>query len=190
MKQELVLKVKKFIPPDDFKHTMATVRAAESLAVRFGYDVNKAMTAALMHDIAKSIKGARKAALMKKFGLKSHKMQVIDHNILGEAIAKKNFGIKDKAVLEAIRHHTAGKEKMGSIAKIIYIADYIEDTRRFKSCRRAASDVFKKARGINEAVLIVINEKINYLIKEKKQIHPGILKLWNDCAALYHLGKF
>jgi len=190
MKQELVLKAGKSLSDKDFKHTMGTVRAAEKLAVRFGHDVNKAMTAALLHDIAKGIKGAKKTRMMKKYSLKSHILPVIDHNILGEAIAKKEFGIKDRAVLEAIRHHTAGREKMGVIAKIIYIADYIEDTRRFKSCRRAAKLVFRKARGVNEAVLIVINEKINYLISEKKQIHQGILKLWNDCASLYHAGKF
>ena len=52
------------------------------------------------------------------------------HQITGAAVAYEEFGVSE-AVRDAIRWHTTGKAGMSLLEKILYLADYIEPTRRF-----------------------------------------------------------
>ena len=56
------------------------------------------------------------------------------HCLIGEIYARKNFKIKDKDILYAIKFHSTASENMSKLAKIIYIADLAEVNRKFKRC--------------------------------------------------------
>ena len=53
------------------------------------------------------------------------------HSKTGAGIAKYEFGCDDE-VYGAIYWHTTGKEDMGLLEKVIYMADYIEPNRDFE----------------------------------------------------------
>ena len=46
-------------------------------------------------------------------------------------IAKEQFGIEDIDILNAIKYHCSGRIHMSMLEKIIYVADFIEDGRKF-----------------------------------------------------------
>jgi nicotinate-nucleotide adenylyltransferase len=48
-------------------------------------------------------------------------------------LAKRDFGITDEEVLEAIRYHASAKPDMKPLGKVIYASDKIEPRRGFDS---------------------------------------------------------
>ena len=53
------------------------------------------------------------------------------HGPVGAMIARKEFGVTDEDMLNAIRFHTTGRAGMSPLEKLIYIADMIEPGRDF-----------------------------------------------------------
>ena len=82
----------------------------------------------------------------------------------------------------AIKYHTTGNANMDILAKIIFVADKIEDGRKYKDEEHMES--LEKARKIalqnlNEAVLYEIDESLVYTIRKKKLIHPDSIATRN-----------
>lgn len=51
-------------------------------------------------------------------------------------LSRKEVGITDPEILQAITYHTSGHEKMTMLDKVIYVADYIEPGRKFPGWRK------------------------------------------------------
>ena len=76
------------------------------------------------------------------------------HAKTGAAVAKRDFSSYcDADILSAIRWHTTGRAGMSVFEMLIYLADYIEDTRTFEDCvvlRRYFYDNIAKAETAEE----------------------------------------
>jgi len=113
---------------------------------------------------------------MPKLDKYERKIKPLWHNKLGEIIAKKEFRIKDKEILNAIRRHSVGDEKMSKLDKIIYIADIIEPNRNFCGVNSIRKIVFKD---LNLGFIFALSKKISYVLKKKALIHPRSVNVWN-----------
>ena len=84
-------------------------------------------------------------------------------------MAKHEFGVSDE-IADAIRWHTTGKPNMTMLQKIIYMADYIEETRHFdgvEKLRRLAHKNIDKAMALGLAMSIKdITERGNEVYKD------------------------
>ena len=128
------------------EHTLGVMYTAASLAMRYDYDIEKAMIAGLLHDCAKCIPGQEKINLCIKHGLSiseiEYKNPGLLHAKLGAAFAKSIYHINNDEILNAIASHTTGRPDMTLLDKIIYISDYMEPGRRnlpnMKDIRRMA----------------------------------------------------
>ena len=73
----------------------------------------------------------------------------LTHPFLGAEVAKREYGVEDEEILEAIRWHTTGKPDMTVLDKIIFIADYIEPNRKkfdgLETARKLAYEDLDKA---------------------------------------------
>ena len=135
--------VAKNLPEKRRRHTANVIVKAISLAKKLGVDADKAETAALLHDVAKY----RKVEEYPEFSLPGGVPQPVVHQFLGAFIAKKELGICDDDVLNAIKYHTTGRKNMSALEKIVFIADLIEEDRDFDgvdSIREAIEDDFDK----------------------------------------------
>ena len=116
-----------------FEHTLGVMYTCGALAMRYGYDLEKAMLAGLMHDCAKCMPNAKKLKAAEKNHLEitdlERKNPFMLHAKLGAFLAKKKYDIEDREILDAIRWHTTGRPDMTMLDKIVYIADYIEPQR-------------------------------------------------------------
>jgi nicotinate-nucleotide adenylyltransferase len=116
-----------------YAHTMGVVECAEKLAAHYGADVKKARLAALLHDCAKEYSEDKKRTLCEIWGIRLDKIlekQInITHSLLSAESARRDYGVTDRAVLQAIRYHTTGARGMTLLDKIIMLADFIEPTR-------------------------------------------------------------
>ena len=110
---EIRKKLKKVQDKDRYEHTKGVMYTAGCLAMAYGYDMQKAMLAGLLHDCAKCIPND----------------PFLLHAKLGALLAKTEYDVTDPLILHAIKVHTTGEPDMNILDKIIYIADYIEPNR-------------------------------------------------------------
>lgn len=141
-----------FISGKRLAHTLAVERECRSLAALFCAhptlmsedDAYKLRVAALLHDITKEKTPAEHAALAAKYCIPLSDMQMaapkVLHSQTAPPLAREMFNaqfranIVDDAVCDAIRTHTTGAAQMSLIGRLLYLADYIEDTRTFEDC--------------------------------------------------------
>ena len=138
-------------------HTLGVAGEAEKLAGKYGGEelVKKAVYAGLLHDCAKDY-----PADMKR--------------LLGAEVARREYGVEDEEILEAIRWHTTGKADMTVLDKIIFIADYIEPNREsfdgLEEARRLAYE------DLDKAMKYILESTIEYVKARKRHLHPYSLE--------------
>ncbi len=158
-------KLKKELDTARYRHTLGVAHTAVCLAMKYGYDINKAYLTGLLHDCAKAYKSKEQVSLAEKLGLEVSEAEKAHPQILhaktGAYIAKNTYGIKDEDVLNAIRYHTTGKPGMNLLEKIIYVADYIEPNRSVMK----RLDVIRKTafEDIDAALLMILEDTVSYL---------------------------
>lgn len=118
-----------------YLHTLGVSYTAACLAMAHGADMESAMTAGLLHDCAKPLKGEEQIALCEKNHLEISEVErsnpsALLHAKVGAYLAETRYGITVPDILNAIRYHTTGRPKMSKLEKILYIADYIEPGRK------------------------------------------------------------
>ena len=141
-----------FISGKRLSHTLAVERECRSLTAVFSAhptlmsedDAYKLRIAALLHDITKQKTPEEHAALAAKYRIPLSDMELAAPKVLHAKTApplardffnaKLGFCAVDDAVCDAIRTHTTGGAQMSLIGKLLYLADYIEDTRTFEDC--------------------------------------------------------
>ena len=131
--KDLKKELKKEMDDSRFEHTLGVMYTCAALAMRYEYDLEKAMLAGLLHDCAKCMPNAKKLKMAEK-----HRLEISDlerknpfmlHAKLGAFLAKKKYDVEDEEILDAIRWHTTGRPEMTLLDKIVYVADYIEPKR-------------------------------------------------------------
>lgn len=118
-----------------YTHTLGVAYTAAALAMAHGEDMEKAMTAGLLHDCAKSMHGSELVAICEKGHLSMNTAErsnptALLHAKAGAYLAEHKYGVSEGDILNAIRYHTTGRPDMSKLEKIIYIADYIEPGRK------------------------------------------------------------
>jgi nicotinate-nucleotide adenylyltransferase len=178
--------VKARLSPKRFDHTMGTVEAAAELAVHYGVNVGKAKLAALLHDCTKEYGDEKKLALCEVWGIPVDEVMSINigltHSLLSAESARRDFGVSDGEILQAIRYHTTGGRGMTPLDKIIMLADFIEPNREkyegLEDMRRLAYT------DINEALRIGISNTIEFNERRGRPVHnwsrEALEELLND----------
>src|SRR5690554_761521 len=163
--------LKKNLPSLRYKHTLGVVKSAIELSKRYNVDVNKAKLAALIHDNARVLEEKELIKLANEHNLEideiSEAQPSLLHASVGSILARKDFGIEDKEILGAIKFHTTGKADMNKLEKVIYLADYIEEGRKFtevEKIREASNN------NLDEAILLALDDSIKYIINRSKLI--------------------
>jgi predicted HD superfamily hydrolase involved in NAD metabolism len=169
------------VSPYRLRHIQGVVHTSEKLARRLGLPVEKARLAAWLHDSAKEKTRLEMKKWIQKAGFHldalEKKMPGLWHPHAGAAIALEKWGIKDKSVLEAIRCHTLGSPKMGPLAQLVFVADFIEPSRDFIGVHKVRATA---RRNLKEAVLAKASMTIRFLLEKRMKIHPRLLETWNQ----------
>lgn len=132
---ELRKKMEHELSSKRYLHTLGVSYTAACLAMAHGADMESAMTAGMLHDCAKSLKGEEQLRICEKNHLEISEVERLNPSALlhakaGAYLAETKYGVTVPDVLNAIRYHTTGRPKMSKLEKILYIADYIEPGRK------------------------------------------------------------
>ncbi len=123
-----------------FCHTLAVEEMAARLCELFcpAYSVSL-RAAALLHDMTKELSTAEQLALCERYGLSVSE---------GDRLAPKTFHARtaaarieaelsdfaDPIIIDAVRWHTTGHAGMTLTEKLLYLADYIDQSRTYPNC--------------------------------------------------------
>ena len=116
----------------------------EKMAARIGelympQKVDFLRVAALLHDITKEYTTETQMQICREFGIIISKQDILTPKTFHAKTAALLIPVKypefaDNEVVEAVRWHTTGKTDMSLMEKIVYLADYIDESRRFEDC--------------------------------------------------------
>lgn len=171
-----------------YEHTLGVAYTAAALAMCHDVDLVKAETAGLLHDCAKCLSDKKKISICKKNHIKINNIEkrnpYLLHAKAGSCIAHNKFGIDDRDILNAILNHTTGRPGMSDLEKIIYIADYIEPSRKQAP---NLPEVRKLAfQNLDQALLKILSDTLNYLNNIGSETDPMTKETYDYYANLLH----
>lgn len=118
--------------PSRAEHSLRVALVAATRAGSVGVAEKKAIAAALLHDCAKNLR--LDDPLLRGFEIKDEWGEVPEsvlHQFTGAFVAQTALGVDDEEILDAIRFHTSGKENMTALGKLIFLADMVEEERKY-----------------------------------------------------------
>ena len=136
----LYASVKESMSEKRFRHTAAVADMAVRLGELFAPDkVDILRAAALLHDITKEYSTEKQLQILGDFGIMITEQDILTPKTLHAKTAAlliehRYPEFADSEVIQAVRYHTTGRAGMTMTEKIVYFADYIDDTRTFPDC--------------------------------------------------------
>ena len=165
-------------------HTYAVENEIKRLGELYGFDKDgliKLRVSALLHDITKEMPTEKQIEFCKERGLKitedDRKSPKLFHSLTGAHLSRELFpDIVDETVFSAILYHTSGRPNMTLPEKLLYLADYIEETRTFPDCIKLreyfySTDIFSEEH-LDKTLLLSYDMTVRNLIDEGKTVHP------------------
>ena len=170
-------------------HSLSVAEFSKKIAKFYSYNTEKAYIAGLLHDCARDMKIDELKKIALKCGIKIGEIEkyhpILLHAPVGAYIAKEEFGIVDREILQAIASHTILNENPTLLDKILYIADLAEPKRDFKEAELVRKQTFLN---IDKAVILCTDITFRYLINEHKMIHPVTLFARNSLIKEVYYG--
>ncbi|WP_343209071.1 bis(5'-nucleosyl)-tetraphosphatase (symmetrical) YqeK [Anaerolentibacter hominis] len=175
---QLQEKVKNKITDKRFRHTLGVRYTAANIAMRYGADLIKAQTAALLHDYAKCLTDKELLSECRRYGLSISDIErrnpYLLHGKLAACYGAEEFSIEDEEILSAVTWHTTGRPGMSLMEKIIFVADYMEPERKMiPGLVRVRSMTYLD---LDETVYLIYENMLNYLSGnengQEKEIDP------------------
>jgi predicted HD superfamily hydrolase involved in NAD metabolism len=163
------------------KHILGVEEMAIALAEHHGVSVTKAAQAGLMHDLAKFFKPKRLLKAARLEGLEVDPVFEANPHLLhanvGAIVARDEFGVSDRDILDAIGNHTLGAPGMNALSCIIFLSDSLEpgrgDSEELNALRQMSFE------NLDHAVWMTCDHTLQYLLVAQKLIHPRAIATRN-----------
>jgi len=150
-----------------YQHSLNVATECEKLAEKYGEDPEKAYFAGLLHDICKELPHEEQKELVLASGFTVCREELetrsLLHGIAGAYFVKKNFGVEDIDILNAIRFHTVGRAGMSRLEEIVYLGDMISAERDYKEVDRMRKVTYTN---LDTAMLEAFTFSIKSVIKK------------------------
>lgn len=164
-----------------YQHSIGVKDVACDLAAIYGYDMNKAEIAGILHDCAKYLTDEQLLEKCEEYHLSvteiERKCPFLLHGKVGAIFARDKYGIEDEEILNAIIYHTTGRPAMTLLEKIIFTADYIEPFRKLIP----KIDVIREIAysDLDLAVTMTLENILNYLKQSSSEIDDMTEETYN-----------
>ncbi|MDD3766025.1 MAG: bis(5'-nucleosyl)-tetraphosphatase (symmetrical) YqeK [Eubacteriales bacterium] len=176
-----------------FLHSQGVSSEAKKLARIYGADEEKAELAGLVHDCVKEMPYDEMIKKCQEYGITLDPVAAAEkkliHAVLGAEWAKRELGVGDEGIYNAIRYHTTAKADMPLLTKVVYVADYIEPNRTYEGVEQLRRLAYSDLDG---ASLVALDYTINKLVASHRMLHPDTVNarnflLMNLAKPQYHV---
>ena len=165
---------------------LAQVHDADSERVRLG---------AMAHDVARAMRGDELLEQARELGITIHPVEaavpVLLHGPVGAELLRRQDGLDDGEVYEAVYWHSTAHKDLGILGKIVFLADKLDP---HKEARYPFIDRVRKlaATDLDHAVAEFLGCELMELIGQGSLVHPVSVEARNELllpAAGYSKGK-
>lgn len=171
------------------EHIERSREVGNGLAILHGTDTDRVDLGIAAHDLARSLD---REALLKQAlssGLTPDPIERHEPVLLHGPLAATWLvadGLTDNIVLDAVRWHSTGKVGMGTVAKVVFLADKLdpEKVQRHPALEETR-DLAQK--DLDGAIIKYLNHEIGYLVVKGRTVHPASIDLRNELL-LTHAG--
>lgn len=181
-------KVKYEMGEKRYNHTLEV----EKMALRLGEiyapsDIPMLRAAALLHDVTKERSAEEHIAICESFGIRvtdaeKSAPKMFHARTAALIIPQKYPEFATDELISAVRYHTTGRADMTIHEKIIYLADYIDMSRKFEDCVALRSYFFdfdfenadeeQKMEQLRKTLIKSYDITIKGLLEDGKMIDP------------------
>ena len=92
------------------------------------------------------------------------------HGPVAAELSRRELGVEDGDILEAIRVHTVGRPQMGPLALVLYVADKIEPARDYPSVQHLRC---LSREDLREAAAVALRRAIAHNEERGRPTHPA-----------------
>lgn len=162
------------------EHTFGVRRLAARLAQLHSVAREPVEFAALLHDWAKEAPEGEFRQQVESGAARVDPetlgMPQIHHAFLSASWIETELDVHDSEILDAVRFHPTGAPELGSVGRILFVADYAEPGRRHRDTERIRS---LAESDLEAAVREVLKAKLLYLIAHDRRVHSKAWLFWN-----------
>lgn len=168
------------LSPKRFEHSRGCALFAAEACSRSGIDPRKGLAAGWGHDMAKDLPANLQESLARACPVpvpaSVFRNPVLLHGPAAAALLARDYGVRDRDILEAAALHTVGSADMGPLAKIVWAADKLEPGRR-----HVEESVRRRCRGLTpDALLLEALEATLYWLRARgREVAPETMDLYN-----------
>lgn len=152
-----------------YEHCIRVAQMTATLCRLHGEDEEKGYLAGIAHDMCREMSDESLKKITAFDGLNyselEQKKPSVLHGRAAACVLKKDFGIIDENVIQAVQNHTSGKANLCVLGQLLFVADKIEPDRP-QSTPEYRKRLFSLSR--IELVISVIEENIEYLKNKGK----------------------
>lgn len=184
-REELLVKIEKQLKPKRFQHVLRVEQTAIQLARANQVDLEKASIAGLTHDYAKQRPDEDFIQAIHDYAMDPALLtygNAIWHGVVGAEFVKRELGIMDEDILNAVRHHTTGAVYMTKLEQIVYMADFIEPAHDFPGVDRARE---LTAQDLGRGVAYQAQHTLAYLVAKNQPVYPKSIETYNAWIRRY-----
>ncbi len=183
------------LSPKRFAHVLAVEDMAVRLGKLYDCDLSVLRAAALLHDCTKELSDEQQLALLANYRVTPLPEELASmptvHALTGALVISDRYPEFDnETVKNAVRYHTTGRAGMSREEKIIFLADFIDETRTYSSCIELRREFFaaepekmsapERERHLDRAALKSIESTLSHLRSKGSPIHPATLATQSD----------
>jgi predicted HD superfamily hydrolase involved in NAD metabolism len=150
--------------PSRLEHTIRVYRIATKIARYYNKPLLPIQIAALFHDYTKNDTLEQQKTYITQSNIQKYKQTpAIFHALSAANILKKEFGITNLIILNAIKKHVWGHKKMNYCDKIVLLSDKLDPQRNFCQIK-----YFQKLTylNLNQAVYELLKSNFDYFIQK------------------------
>ena len=156
--------IRNLVNPRRYQHSLSVASLSCEIAKAHGLDSFKAYLAGLYHDIAKGLSEKETdmyIAVDKPY--ESEYAEPVWHAYVGYYLLKHNYGMRDKEILNAVRHHCLGDDE-SPLSMIVYMADKLDPNRGYDS----SAEIRLAKKDLRAAFDLVHRQQADYLAGKEK----------------------
>jgi predicted HD superfamily hydrolase involved in NAD metabolism len=180
---EVRARLQRELSPEALGHSVRTAQLARVLATQHGVDPERAELTALIHDIAEDYSDVKLLSLTEHYqipiNLTEARIPALLHGPVGAEVLRDQWGIRDEEVLDAVRDHITGAPRMGSLAKIVFVADKLEAGR---DRHYGGLDPVRELamRSLDDAILRLYAWRIDELVASGRPVDEHLVTARNE----------
>ena len=178
-----------------FIHTAEVEKMAARIGELYAPDkLDILRAAALLHDVTKELKRDEQIEMLRVAGEDVTALELASHKTFHArtavyAILRDYPEFADGELLAAVRYHTTGRADMSICEKIIFLADYIDMSRKFDDCVKLRNYFWdahpenmsesERERHLLQTILIGLDSTLSSLIEEGAPTDPDSVSARN-----------